>query len=209
MNGTQSGDGSVNFGDIGATPSIDFFNFVTSAFMAFSQRQLLDSADLFQRAATGDFDLDRMLKDIISLSLRWTTLANIPAEWMARFRTQSPMVFFIVDEQTETLNPQSVTPAIIAQDFEVELRGFFNLRDPTMAPLPMDDCISVEIKDNGSRLEIRPVSLLQQELFPGLYVGVVYGHRTGETTRQLLSLVFLLAPFEEVRPAMAPISPAP
>jgi len=209
MNGTQSGDGSVNFGDIGATPSIDFFNFVTSAFMAFSQRQLLDSADLFQRAATGDFDLERMLKDIISLSLRWTTLANIPAEWMARFRTQSPMVFFIVDEQTETLNPQSVTPAIIAQDFEVELRGFFNLRDPTMAPLPMDDCISVEIKDNGSRLEIRPVSLLQQELFPGLYVGVVYGHRTGETTRQLLSLVFLLAPFETVREAMEPISPAP
>jgi hypothetical protein len=210
MNGTPSNGTTPNFGQIGASPSIDFFNFMVSAFAAFSQRQLQDSADLFQRAVTGEFDLERMMKDLISLSLRWVSLANIPAEWVARFRTQAPAVFFIVDEDTETLTPQSVTTPIVAQDFQIELSGFWNLNlQASRAQLPMEECISAELKDNGNRLEIRPVSLLMQDLEPGLHVGVVHGHKTGETTRQLLALVYLLAPFEFTRFSIAPPPPIP
>ena len=56
MNGMPPNAGGVNFGAVGASPAIDFWNAWLSAVTALTQQQMQESATLFQQAVTGNFN---------------------------------------------------------------------------------------------------------------------------------------------------------
>jgi len=204
MNGMPPDVGSTDFGQIGATPAIDFWNSLLSAITALTQRQLLDSAELFQQAATGQFDLQQWLRSVISLSTRWFTLANFPLDFLTRTNAQIPTVFFILDKAKET-DFQSVRTPFVLPNAQVEVTDLWNLQDGGASKLvnqPEQQSVSVELAQNGNRLDVRLVSMGLQDIGPGLYVGAVHARSEPEATRFPLAIITVLAPFEAARKAV-------
>lgn len=208
MNGMPPDGKNVNFGDLGANPAIDFWNSLLSAFTALSQRQMLDSADLFQRAVTGQFSLDQWVRDLIAMWMRWFSLANLPMEWLARSTSQVPLAVFVVDQEAET-DIRSVRPPVVLTSAQLEVTDLWNIQgnNSKLENQPGKQCINVELTQDGNRLDVRLVSLLQQRLDPGLYIGAVYAHAPPEATRYLLALVLVLAPLARPRAEVAPPPP--
>jgi len=208
MSGFQPDGPQVNLGAIGATAAMDFWNAWLSAVTAVSQKQLQDSATLFQQVVTGNFELEKWAKSVISISTGWFSLAGFPIEFCSRANAQVPTAFFVVDKDTETAS-QIVRPSFIPLNATVEVTDLWNINGSGGVSVLKnkkdqtgglnEQCLTAGFLEDGSQLEVELVSLLHQKLDPGLYLGMVYAHTPPEAQRYPLAMVALLAPLDASR----------
>jgi hypothetical protein len=198
-------------------------------------QQVEDLSTLFSQSLTGSFKVKDWTRDIITLWTRWFSMTATPWVFLEQLSTrpagpastpstpstapgstpstaQVPTLFFIVDKDTETQGPQFVTPAFVLTDHLVEVTDLWPMdgnggrRLENKPDDPNRQCVSVNLQQASNRVEVRLVSLLKQELHPGLYLGMVYARRPGESVRQPLALLCVLADLQAPRAAKEPLA---
>lgn len=214
MTETPSNDRSVNFGELGGSTAMDFWNSLLDAGLRLFQQQARDWSDLFRQAVTGDFQLDQWVRSSVSMSMRWFSLAAFPSEWWARYMRQLPTLFFVVDEQTEALRHPLMPTPFIVPDHDVHVTDLVRIGGPVQQTAtgeeppvmalknePPARCVEARLSADGSRLDVGLVSLLNQDLDPGFYFGMVYAHSQVDAQRIPLALVYVYASLQARRPA--------
>ncbi|SEM26332.1 hypothetical protein SAMN05444354_1148 [Stigmatella aurantiaca] len=179
----------VDFGELGATPAVQFWNAMLGAVSSLWQEQFLYLSSLSTSALTAQNPGEVIQKGLLRLAMNWFSLVPFPFEWWTRYTQQVPSVFFVLDQEAQTASPVTVPlPIVLGEQQRISVTKLQKVGGGAFLP---GTIFSIECIDR-TLLRVKPVSLKQGNGLkePGLYLGLIYTQNNGE--RHPLALLCVL-----------------
>jgi hypothetical protein len=204
----SSGSPDVDFGRLGSSATIAFWNAMLGATSSVMQRHLLRGAEIFQRVFMGEYGAAQWASDVTQLWSSWFGLAAFPFEWWSRYMGHIPTLILVVDKTSGTVGPVSApTPISLSnRDFLLNVTDLQHLQGK--GRIESARHVFARLTQNGNRLEAKLVELGDSPeerertgIQPGFYIGLVYASLKAESQR--LPLAILAALVEESAPGPA------